>query len=53
MLRPGGRLPIADIVSERQLTEGIDCDADLLAACIRGAAQEDAYRDAVGRARLL
>jgi arsenite methyltransferase len=52
MLRPGGRLAIADIVSEQQLKESIVCDADLWASCIGGAAQEDAYRAAVEGAGL-
>ena len=52
VLRPGGRLAIADIVSEQQLTEAIVCDADLWASCIGGAAQQDAYRDAIERAGL-
>jgi arsenite methyltransferase len=52
MLRPGGRLAIADIVSEQQLKESIVCDADLWAACIGGAAQEDAYRGAIESAGL-
>jgi arsenite methyltransferase len=47
ILRPGGRLAIADIVSEQQLKESIVCDADLWASCIGGAAQEDAYRAAI------
>jgi ubiquinone/menaquinone biosynthesis C-methylase UbiE len=47
VLRPGGRLAIADIVSEQQLRESIVCDADLWASCIGGAAQEDAYRAAI------
>jgi arsenite methyltransferase len=47
VLKPGGRLAIADIVSEQQLKESIVCDADLWASCIGGAAQEDAYRDAI------
>jgi arsenite methyltransferase len=47
VLRPGGRLAIADIVSESQLKESIVCDADLWASCIGGAAQEDAYRAAI------
>ena len=47
VLRPGGRLAIADIVSEQQLKESIVCDADLWASCIGGAAQEDAYRTAI------
>jgi arsenite methyltransferase len=52
VLRPGGRLAIADIVSERQLKESIVCDADLWAACIGGAAQQDAYREAIEGAGL-
>jgi arsenite methyltransferase len=46
-LRPGGRLALADIVSERQLPEGVTCDASLWAACIGGALQHDAYRQAI------
>ncbi len=52
VLTPGGRLAIADIVSEQQLTESIVCDADLWASCIGGAAQEDAYRGAIEEAGL-
>ena len=52
VLRPGGRLAIADIVSEQQLKESIVCDADLWASCIGGAAQEDAYREAIENAGL-
>jgi arsenite methyltransferase len=52
VLRPGGRLAIADIVSEQQLKESIVCDADLWASCIGGAAQEDAYRAAIEAAGL-
>lgn len=51
-LKPGGRLAIADIVSEQQLKESIVCDADLWASCIGGAAQEDAYRAAIEGAGL-
>jgi len=47
VLRPGGRLAIADIVSEKQLKESIVCNAELWAACIGGAAQQDAYREAI------
>jgi ubiquinone/menaquinone biosynthesis C-methylase UbiE len=43
VLRPGGRLAIADIVSETQLKDSIVCNTDLWASCIGGAAQEDAY----------
>jgi arsenite methyltransferase len=46
-LRPGGRLALADIVSERQLPEGVTCDASLWAACIGGAMQSDGYREAI------
>jgi SAM-dependent methyltransferase len=47
VLRPGGRIAIADIVSEEQLKESIVCNAELWAACIGGAAQQDAYRLAI------
>ena len=43
VLRPGGRLAISDIVTESQLPETVSCNADLWAACIGGAMQEDAY----------
>jgi arsenite methyltransferase len=52
VLKPGGRLAIADIVSEQQLKESIVCDADLWASCIGGAAQQDAYREAIEGAGL-
>jgi arsenite methyltransferase len=52
VLRPVGRLAIADIVSEQQLKESIVCDADLWASCIGGAAQQDAYREAIEAAGL-
>jgi arsenite methyltransferase len=46
-LRPGGRLALADIVTESQLPEGVTCDASLWAACIGGAMQRDGYRAAI------
>jgi arsenite methyltransferase len=52
VLRPGGRLAISDIVTERELTESIVCDIDLWASCIGGAAQTDAYRAAIEAAGL-
>jgi arsenite methyltransferase len=52
VLRPGGRLVIADIVTERQLTESIVGNADLWASCIGGAAQQDTYRQAIEDAGL-
>lgn len=50
LLRPGGRLAIADIVTDLQLPESIVCSADLWAACIGGAAQRDSYREQMERA---
>jgi ubiquinone/menaquinone biosynthesis C-methylase UbiE len=47
VLRPGGRLALADIVTATQLPEGVTCDAALWAACIGGAMQRDDYRDAI------
>jgi arsenite methyltransferase len=47
VLRPGGRLAIADIVTEEALTDGIVCNADLWASCIGGAAQEQLYLRAI------
>ena len=52
VLRSGGRLAIADIVSEKQMKDSIVCDADLWASCIGGAAQQDAYREAMEGAGL-
>lgn len=52
LLRSGGRLAIADIVTEMPLPEGVVCNADLWAACIGGAAQQDEYRTAIEAAGL-
>jgi len=52
VLRPGGRLAIADIVTEKRLTDAIVGNADLWASCIGGAAQRDAYRTAISGAGL-
>lgn len=43
ILKPGGRLAIADIVTEKQMPESITCNTTLWAACIGGAVQEDEY----------
>jgi SAM-dependent methyltransferase len=51
-LAPGGRLALADIVSEKPLTEAITCNAELWASCIGGATQIDAYLSAIEDARL-
>lgn len=47
LLKPGGRLALADIVTETRLPEGISCDATLWAACIGGALQQDDYLNAI------
>ena len=47
VLKPGGRLAIADIISEQPLTDSIVCNADLWASCIGGAAQLDVYLKAI------
>jgi arsenite methyltransferase len=52
VLCPGGRLAIADILTVRDLTDGIVGNADLWASCIGGAAQQDVYRQAIEKAGL-
>ena len=52
MLRPGGRMAISDIVTERHLTEAIVCDVNLWASCIGGAMQQDDYRHGIEAAGL-
>jgi arsenite methyltransferase len=52
VLKSGGRMAISDIVTAKPLTESITCDASLWAACIGGAAQEDAYLAAIEAAGL-
>lgn len=52
VLRPGGRLAIADIVTDRPLPANVMCNATLWAACIGGAAQQDAYRAEIEAAGL-
>lgn len=44
VLVPGGRLALADIVTELELVEAITCSAELWASCIGGASQVDTYR---------
>lgn len=44
VLRPGGRMAIADIVTEQQLSDDIVCNSSLWAACIGGAAQIHSYQ---------
>lgn len=52
LLRPGGKLAIADIVTDVALPENITCNATLWAACIGGAWQVGRYRDAIESAGL-
>ena len=47
VLKPGGRLALSDILSEKHLPERIKSNEDLWAACIGGAMQIDRYTDAV------
>ena len=47
VLRPGGRLAVADIITEEPLTQAIVCNADLWASCIGGAAQQEVYLQAI------
>ena len=50
LLKRGGRLAISDIVTETPLPENVVCNADLWAACIGGAAQQENYRTAIEHA---
>jgi arsenite methyltransferase len=52
VLRPGGRLALADIVTERQIAGRTSCQADLWAACIAGASQSELYLDDIAAAGL-
>jgi arsenite methyltransferase len=52
VLRPGGRLAIADIVTESALTEAIVGDVDLWASCIGGAPEQETYQQAMTDAGL-
>lgn len=47
LLRPGGRLAFADIVTSVVLPETISCNTTLWAACIGGAWQYDLYKQAI------
>ena len=52
LLRPGGQMAIADIVTEVLLPPNISCNTTLWAACIGGAWQVQRYRDAIETAGL-
>jgi arsenite methyltransferase len=47
VLKPNGKMVIADIVTEQQLPETITCDSTLWASCIGGAGQEDTYKNSI------
>jgi SAM-dependent methyltransferase len=53
VLKPGGRMAISDIVTEKPLTEAIICDVNLWASCIGGASQQDDYRGHIESAGML
>jgi arsenite methyltransferase len=52
VLRPGGRLALSDIVTERPIATATSCQADLWAACIAGASQRDRYLHDIAAAGL-
>ena len=53
LLKLGGRLAIADIVTDLPLPETVVCNTDLWAACIGGAAQQLLYSSAIEAAGLV
>lgn len=52
VLKSGGYLAISDIISEKQLSQKIKCDATLWASCIGGATQEEEYSELIENANL-
>jgi ubiquinone/menaquinone biosynthesis C-methylase UbiE len=50
VLRRGGRAAISDIVSDEDVPEELQRDAELWSGCIAGAYREDAFLDAFDRA---
>jgi arsenite methyltransferase len=50
VLKPKGRMVIADIVTEKQLPDSVSCNSTLWAACIGGASQQDDYGNAITQA---
>jgi arsenite methyltransferase len=52
LLRPAGKLALADIVTDVQLPESITCNTTLWAACIGGAWQAGRYKEAIEAAGL-
>jgi arsenite methyltransferase len=52
VLRPGGRLALSDIVTDRHIATRTACQADLWAACIAGASQRGHYLEHIAAAGL-
>jgi arsenite methyltransferase len=52
VLRPGGRLALADIVTERRIAARTTCQSDLWAACIAGASEKEVYLEELALAGL-
>src|SRR5207248_9287394 len=52
VLRPGGRLALADIVTQRAIATRTAAQPDLWAACIAGAGQRDRYLQDIAAAGL-
>ena len=52
LLKPGGRMVIADIITQKRLPEDITCNSTLWAACIGGASQHDDYLNLIDDAGL-
>jgi len=52
VLKPGGRMAISDIVTDKPLSEAIVCDVNLWASCIGGAMERGAYRESIEDAGL-
>ena len=52
VLRPGGRLALADIVTKREIAARTAGQVDLWAACIAGASEIDRYLEDIGAAGL-
>jgi arsenite methyltransferase len=52
VLRPGGRLALADIVTARQIAARTACQAELWAACIAGASRRELYLEDIAAAGL-
>lgn len=53
LLKPGGRVALADIVTEVPLPPNVVCNTDLWAACIGGAAEQQNYRTVIESAGLV